>query len=824
MPKHETEVILWHDGDELAHVTLAEGEYIIGRDASAHISVDLPRIADLHARLTIAANEVLVEDLGSPDGTYLGDEQVTSATRVPPNQPVRLGDVQVEIRRPGKTAQLQPGPETVAPAAQRAIQRFLNAELAAQNRYRVGETVALGGMGAILSALEGPTKRTVAMKVMLGGTSERSVLRFISEAQVTAQLEHPNIVPVHEVGVDDRGQIYYTMKLVRGITLKKVLDLMADGVVPTIEKYPLAALLIIFQKVCDAIAFAHSRGVMHRDLKPENVMLDDFGVVLVMDWGLAKVVGRDDIADFSNGSSATPQPSIGSSRDPADASSSGSSPSTLMTLAGTVLGTPKYMSPEQARGEIKTLDSRCDVYSLGAILFQILYLRVPISGRRSEEVLLKVQRGEIQWPGNAFVSPHLPGRRVPESLVAVCRKALALDREHRYATISDLQADITAYQSGFATLAENAGAWKQLQLLIARHRALAAALVAMFFLSVFFSVNLIRERNHATDQAQRANDALTALKRSAPAFRQLADREANVLNFGPALAQLEAAMSLEPGRPADLWRRGHLLIGLERFGEAAATLRAAAKLDPTNARQAEIGVLLDRMEAGRPSERYAAELSWPVYDQLFTAGHNGEALALSRHLHLDAEKRLPLVQKLVAAAYPPEVATVTKTRIGRIAIEFSNRVSNLEGLRNVPFDILAVQSSGLKDLEPLRGLRPIDLNFINNPVTSIEPLRGMPLDVLRLTCSALTDIEPLRGMPLRKLQLEACPPTLDLTPLLECRQLETLVLTGPAKNVDALRRHPRLEHIGSWSFNQSTSEFGTVTDATEFWRERDRPK
>jgi len=824
MPKHETEVILRHDGEELAHVTLAEGEYIIGRDASAHISVDLPRIADLHAKLTIASREVLVEDLGSPDGTYVGDERVAGATRVPPNQPVRLGDVDLEIRRPGHTAQIQPEPQTVAPAAQRAIQRFLSTELASHNRYRVGETVALGGMGAILSAVEGPTKRLVEMKVMLGATSERSVLRFISEAQVTAQLEHPNIVPVHEVGVDDRGQLYYTMKMVRGITLKKVLDLMADGVVATIEKYPLATLLIIFQKVCDAIAFSHSRGVLHRDLKPENIMLDDFGVVLVMDWGLAKVIGRDDIADFSEAPGATPPPAVRSARDPADSSSSGSSPSTLMTLAGTVLGTPKYMSPEQARGEIKTLDSRADIYSLGVILFQILYLRVPIQGRRSDDVLMKVQRGEILWPGNSFTSAHLPGRRVPDSLVAVCRKALALDRDHRYATVAGLQADIAAYQSGFATTAENAGAWKQLQLFVGRHRGLAAAILTMLILSVFFSVNLLRERNRATQEAQRATDALTALKKSAPAFRRLADAEANVLRFAPALEQLDAASALDPGKPADLWRRAHLLIGLERFAEAAQALRNAAKQEPASTRLAEIAPLLERMDAARPSDRYAMELAWPVYDQLFKAGHNGEALALSRNLHLDAAQRLPLVQKLVAAAYPPEVANVYKTKIGRINIEFSNRVSNLEGLRNVPFDILAIPSSGLKDLEPLRGLRPVDLNLLNNPIASLEPLRGMPLDVLRITCSALSDIEPLRGLPLRKLHLEACPPNLDLSPLLDCRQLETLVFTGPAKNVDTLRKHPRLEHIGAWSYGQTASEFGTVTDAFEFWRERDRAK
>ncbi len=130
------------------------------------------------------------------------------------------------------------------------------------------------------------------MKVMLDSADEADVLRFIAEAQITGQLEHPNIVPVHELGVDENEQPFYTMKFVRGITLRKVLELLATGTAGPVKKYPLPALLTIFQKVCDALAFAHSKGVIHRDLKPENIMLDDFGEVLVMDWGLAKISGR----------------------------------------------------------------------------------------------------------------------------------------------------------------------------------------------------------------------------------------------------------------------------------------------------------------------------------------------------------------------------------------------------------------------------------------------------------------------------------------------------------------------------------------------------
>ena len=175
-----------------------------------------------------------------------------------------------------------------------AVRQLLPDEVVREHRYEIGQVVAQGGMGAILTARDAAIHRSGTMKVMLQSGAAGDAVRFIEEAQITGQLEHPGIVPIYELGTDAHGQPFYTMKFVRGVTLKKVLALLAGGDPATVAKYPLPALLTVFLKICDALAFAHSKGVIHRDLKPENIMLDDFGVVLVMDWGLAKVLAAKD--------------------------------------------------------------------------------------------------------------------------------------------------------------------------------------------------------------------------------------------------------------------------------------------------------------------------------------------------------------------------------------------------------------------------------------------------------------------------------------------------------------------------------------------------
>ncbi len=542
----KTEVLVSVGGTVRARQEVAPGEYDIGCDPACAIHIETEQIAGHHARLTVNYSDWLIEDLGSAAGTRVGGEPVTEPRRIFSGQHIELGTAIIELRRVhGHT---EPGASL--PPDMAAVRALLPEGVVHGQRYAIGKVVAHGGMGAILDARDGSIARQVAMKIMLATGSEDHAVRFVQEAQITGQLEHPNIVPVHELSVDEHGQPFYTMKMVRGVTLKDVVARLAEGDAATVEKYPLAALLTAFQKVCDAVAFAHSKGVIHRDLKPENLMLGDFGEVLVMDWGLAKILGKDEGGRMKDEKMRGCAEGTKRSAEGPSTSSFIPHPSSF-TLDGTILGTPQYMSPEQARGEIETLDARTDIYALGAILYSILTLRPPVEGTDAQEIVAKVARGEIldcgefsqfcgerklasaggtDGPPQRTSPPHPKAptsRRTPQSLAAVVRKAMALDRDARYPSVADLQADITAYQTGFATAAEHAGLLKQLALLIVRHRREFtigfAAWLIITALAVWFVLHL---RASERETRRQAEIALANEKRAeANEQRALAEKE-----------------------------------------------------------------------------------------------------------------------------------------------------------------------------------------------------------------------------------------------------------------------------------------------------------
>lgn len=303
-----------------------------------------------------------------------------------------------------------------------------------EHRYKLEGEIARGGMGAVLRGRDEDLGREIAVKVMLQNHAGKTELlqRFVEEAQIAGQLQHPGITPVYELGRFPDQRPYFTMKLVRGQTLAKLLKDRSD---PSSER---PRFLKVFEQICQTLAYAHARKVLHRDLKPHNIMVGSFGEVQVMDWGLAKVMTESGVSGtVSARLSETPVASEGSVQ---TKRSSGYSTDIPNTQAGSVLGTPAYMSPEQARGDIDQLDERADVFGLGAILCEILTGKPPYVGADGMEIFRKAADAEL-----ADAHARLQSCGADDELITLARRCLSAHREDRPRDASVLTKELTGY-------------------------------------------------------------------------------------------------------------------------------------------------------------------------------------------------------------------------------------------------------------------------------------------------------------------------------------------------------------------------------------------
>jgi serine/threonine-protein kinase len=300
-------------------------------------------------------------------------------------------------------------------------------------RYQLFGEIARGGMGAILKARDPDLGRELAVKVLLEKHRDHPdfLRRFVEEAQISGQLQHPGIVPIYELGAFADRRPFFTMKLVKGRTLA---ELLRERPSPADA---LPRFLGVFEQVCQTVAYAHARGVIHRDLKPANVMVGGFGEVQVMDWGLAKVLPRGESATDEHGPTPEPSPPASVVRTARSGSGAGES------MAGSVLGTPGYMAPEQARGEVERVDERADVFGLGAILCEILTGRPAFVGGSSAETMRRSCRGDL---GDALGRLEACGAEA--ELVELARDCLAPVPEGRPRRAGDVAARMSSHLAG----------------------------------------------------------------------------------------------------------------------------------------------------------------------------------------------------------------------------------------------------------------------------------------------------------------------------------------------------------------------------------------
>ena len=334
-------------------------------------------------------------------------------------------------------------------------------------RFRILRPHAKGGLGQVSVALDRELDRSVALKEIQERHADdpQSRARFVREAEITGKLEHPGIVPIYGLGHDLTGRPFYAMRFIRGDSLKEAIasfhDLPRAQSDSSERSARLRALLRRFTDVCNAVAYAHSRGVLHRDLKPGNVMLGPFGETLVVDWGLAKPIGETATAAAQD-SSSPQRIAEGPIR------LSGQSRSSEETVAGTPIGTPAYASPEQVTGNIEALGTATDVYGLGAILYSLLTGKPPVQSDDLVVVVNQVTRGEI-------IPPRAVDPTIPKPLEAICRKAMALEALDRYRSARDLAKDIERWLDDLPVSAYPEPLLSRCRRWLRNHRTAAAA-------------------------------------------------------------------------------------------------------------------------------------------------------------------------------------------------------------------------------------------------------------------------------------------------------------------------------------------------------------
>jgi serine/threonine-protein kinase len=468
-------------------------------------------------------------------------------------------------------------------------------------RYHLIGEIARGGMGVIFKGRDVDLGRDLVVKVILERhqNDPEIVRRFVEEAQIGGQLQHPGIVPVHEIGRFADGRLYIAMKLVKGRTLAALLEARKD------TRSERSRFVSIFEQMCQTIAYAHSRGVVHRDLKPSNVMVGNFGEVQVMDWGLAKVLEQGGVADEAT--SRRKQGEVSEIRTLRSGSGAGDS------RAGSVLGTPAYMAPEQARGAGDTVDERADVFGLGSILSEVLTGLPAYTGASHAELYRKAERALLS---DAYARLDASGADLElVALAKSCLSAAAKDRPRDAGVVSDA---VSAYLAGADSRLRAAGiARAQAETRAAEERkrriltlALAGSILASVIVVGGAWVWMIHDRmardakaarTQAAREAQVANDVNKSLEEAALLRGQARSGRADPLRWGDAMAaarRAQAILAQGQGSP-ELEKRVQSLmatIARER-DEARETMNDGRMVERLAAIHDDIAVHLDRTKA-----------------------------------------------------------------------------------------------------------------------------------------------------------------------------------------------------------------------------------
>jgi serine/threonine protein kinase len=686
-----------------------------------------------------------------------------------------------------------------------------------EQRYVLEQEIARGGMGVVLRALDCDIRREVAIKYLLDRGNPTSKLRFIEEAQITGQLEHPNIVPIHELGVDAQQRLFFTMKMVKGRSLAQVLNDLRQQPQTAEKAYSLGRLLNILAGVCNALAYAHARGVIHRDLKPANIMLGDFGEVYLMDWGLAKVLKGGQASDQA---AATPGVPVAAPVQPCGQVETSRGAVDDLTQAGSVVGTPAYMAPEQATGRHEALDQRSDVYALGAILYTMLTLEPPVDRDGGPlSVLMRVAEGTIAAPEQRSPARARTGK-IPRELSAIAMKAMALRPQDRYPDVQALRRDIERFQEGRSVSAKQDTLRELLWKLAKRNKAVSAAVVILVpALLAALALTLVQQKEkdrayQALVAEQREKDERT--RQAVPAFVQsarylISQAGGHVVGpsyqraLGEARQQVDVALTYDPTNADALLVKAILLIGDKDFtaGQTALAEYLKHRPDDGTARRLQGSCATMKMED--------TTVLYDICQGFSFYGLRGAGQYLSEDLSRLRKAREPLLTQYrhhLEAAWPSARSrwSLFQTANGEFLLHMSGTdpTVTLEPLKGMQLNILIMdRCRHITNLGSLKGMPLTALVSVDgsNELQDLTPLQGMKLHTLGIQgwCQ-VKDLSVLKGMPLRMLDMVGCK-TQDLEPL-RGMNLEELYWTPRhvTKGVEVLRSMKSLHTLGVLGF------------------------
>ncbi len=500
-------------------------------------------------------------------------------------------------------------------------------------RFEFRRPLDRGGLGVVSVAMDRELNREVALKEIRPERADDQAQRskFLLEAQVTGGLEHPGIVPIYSLGAGDDGRPYYAMRLIRGdnllVHIRNFHKQVAANTEP-LDGPALRKLLRRFLDVCDAINYAHSRGVLHRDLKPSNVMIGQYGETLVVDWGLAKPLGVRRAVPIPLGDTVTEDPLV------TDSSGDG------LTIEGSIMGTAAYAPPEQLSGKLDRIDERSDVYGLGAILYEILAGRPPANSDTLEAVIKSVVSGDIREPREVLAG-------VPKPLNAICCRAISVNPASRYPTAFELGQEVERWLDGLSVDAYPEPFNVRLVRWVRSHQSLvatAAAIVLMSTLSLGLFSTMLSKNNAAlaklnerlderNGELDTKNAELTAANLRESDARKQADTQSQLLfaTLTDVVVNVQKELENVPGA-ADI-RRRLLGMSLEQLDQVASDYVSQAQVDETNmVALASLGnlclsygsaELLD-VDAANPSEstKHAIEQALSFYRRSWTIANS----------------------------------------------------------------------------------------------------------------------------------------------------------------------------------------------------------